>query len=216
MEAFGAEVVRIDGDYDASVHRCAEEAAANGWFVVSDTSYAGYSDLPRQVMAGYTLMASEVLEACGAAPPTHVFAQAGVGGLAAAVCAEMWMVLGERRPHFVIVESERAACLLESARAGTPRHVAIREETVMAGLSCGEVSLLAWEILSRGAADFVAAGGGAIEAGECAVAGVIALIAASGDPEMRARLGLDASSRVLLLGSEGATDPEIYRAIIAA
>ncbi|MPZ11079.1 MAG: diaminopropionate ammonia-lyase [Kiloniellaceae bacterium] len=233
MEAFGAEVVRIDGDYDASVHRCAEEAAANGWFVVSDTSYAGYSDLPRQVMAGCTLMASEVLEACGAAPPTHVFAQAGVGGLAAAVCAEMWMVLGERRPHFVIVESERAACLLESARAGTPRHVAIREETVMAGLSCGEVSLLAWEILSRGAADFVAisdeavapamrllasgaAGGGAIEAGECAVAGVVALIAASGDPEMRARLGLDVSSCVLLLGSEGAIDPEIYRAIVAA
>jgi diaminopropionate ammonia-lyase len=233
MEAFGAEVVRIDGDYDASVHRCAEEAAANGWFVVSDTSYAGYDDLPRQVMAGYALMASEVLEACGDHPPTHVFAQAGVGGLAAALCAELWMALGAGRPRFVIVEADRAACLLESARAGAPRNVAIREETVMAGLSCGEVSLLAWDILSRGAADFVtigdeavapamrlmasgAAGGAAIEAGECAVAGVVALIAACGDPALRARLGLDAASRVLLLGSEGATDPEIYRTIIAA
>src|SRR3546814_999364 len=59
MEAFGAEILRIDGDYDASVHRCAEDAAAKGWFVVSDTSYDGYSALPRQVMAGYALMASE-------------------------------------------------------------------------------------------------------------------------------------------------------------
>ena len=233
MEAFGAEVLRIDGDYDASVHRCAEEAAANGWFVVSDTSYAGYSELPRQVMAGYALMASEVLDVCGATPPTHVFLQAGVGGLAAAVCAQFWMALGAQRPRIVVVESDRAACLLESARAGAPRHVAIREETVMAGMSCGEVSLLAWEILSRGAADFLTIGDeavaptmrllasgeaddGAIKAGECAVAGVIALIAACGDARLRERLGLDAVSRVLLVGSEGATDPEIYRALIAA
>jgi diaminopropionate ammonia-lyase len=233
MEAFGAEVVRIDGDYDRSVHLCAEEAAANGWFVVSDTSYEGYDDLPRQVMAGYTLLAAEVLEACGDQPPTHVFIQAGVGGLAAAVCAQMWMTLGEGRPRFVIVESERAACLLESARADAPRNVEIREETVMAGLSCGEVSLLAWEVLSRGASDYVtisdvgiapamrllaagAAGGGEIEAGECAVPGVVALIAACADPALRERIDLDRGSRVLVLGCEGATDPEIYRALIDA
>lgn len=233
MEAYGAEVIRIEGDYDASVHLCAEEAAANGWFVVSDTSYEGYNDLPRQVMAGYTLLAEEVLEACGDQPPSHVFIQAGVGGLAAAVCAQMWMSLGERRPRFVIVESDRAACLLESARADSPRNVEIREETVMAGLSCGEVSLLAWDVLSRGASDYLTisdesiapamrllaageAGGGKIEAGECAVPGVVALIAACGDPDLRARIGLDAASRVLVLGCEGATDPEIYRAIIDA
>lgn len=232
MEAFGAEVVRIDGDYDASVRLCAEEAAAKRWFVVSDTSYAGYSDLPRQVMAGYALMASEVLEACGDQLPTHVFVPAGVGGLAAALCAQFWMVLGARRPRIVIVESDRAACLIESARAGAPRSVVIREETVMAGLSCGEVSLIAWEILARGASDFLAiadeavapamrfmasgeGGGGAIEAGECAVAGLIALIAVVNDDVLRPRLGLDASSRVLLIGSEGATDPELYRALIA-
>src|SRR5690606_8970753 len=88
MEAFGAEVVRIAGDYDESVRICAREAAAKGWFVVSDTSYEGYSELPRQVMAGYALMAREVLEACGETPPTYVFVQAGVGGLAAALCAQ--------------------------------------------------------------------------------------------------------------------------------
>src|SRR3546814_11410026 len=79
MEAFGAEILRIDGDYDASVHRCAEDAAAKGWFVVSDTSYDGYSALPRQMMAGYALMASEVLEDCGGGPPTHVFLPDRVG-----------------------------------------------------------------------------------------------------------------------------------------
>jgi len=233
MEAFGAEVVRIAGDYDESVRLCARESAANGWFVVSDTSYEGYSDLPRQVMAGYALMANEVLEACGEAPPSHVFVQAGVGGLAAALCAEFWMAQGARRPRFVVVESDRAACILESVRAGAPRVVPVREETVMAGMSCGEVSLLAWEIMARGVGDFVTigdeavapamrlfasgdAGGGAIEAGECSAAGVVALIAACGDPALRARLSLDAQSRVLLIGSEGATDPEIYRALIAA
>ena len=79
MEAFGADVVRIDGDYDASVHFCADEAAANGWFVVSDTSYEGYSDLPRQVMAGYTLLAAEVLESCGEQPPNGS-GRSGVAG----------------------------------------------------------------------------------------------------------------------------------------
>jgi diaminopropionate ammonia-lyase len=103
----------------------------------------------------------------------------------------------------------------------------------MAGLSCGEVSLLAWEVLSRGAADFLTisdaavapamrmmakgdAGGGGIEAGECSVSGVVALIAACNDPALRQRIGLDASSRVVLIGSEGATDPAIYRALIEA
>src|SRR3546814_11935042 len=96
MEAFGAEILRIDGDYDASVHRCAEDAAAKGWFVVSDTSYDGYSALPRQVMAGYALMASEVLEDCGGAPPPHVFLQAGVCGLAVAVGrASCWDSVGQ-------------------------------------------------------------------------------------------------------------------------
>ena len=113
MEAFGAEVVRIDGDYDDSVHLCAEESAQNDWFVVSDTSYEGYMDVPRNVMAGYTVMASEILEQAEA-PFTHVFIQAGVGGLAAAVCCRLWMQSGADRPRFIIVESQHADCWLKS------------------------------------------------------------------------------------------------------
>lgn len=230
MEAFGAEVVRIEGDYDESVRLCAEEAAAIGWQVVSDSSWDGYMEVPRLVMAGYGVMAGEAMEQLPE-PPTHVFVQAGVGGLAAAVCAAMWQRLGPERPRFVIVEPTRAACLMATARAGKPTAVPLEEETVMAGLSCGEVSLLAWEVLSRGAADYItigeemvapvmrllaagAAGGGPITAGESAVPGLIGLIGAATDPALRVAIGLDAESRVLLFGCEGATDPAIYREII--
>ena len=232
MEALGAEVVRIEGDYDESVRLCAEEAAANGWQIVSDTSWDGYMDVPRLVMAGYGVMAGEAL-AQMPAPPTHVFVQAGVGGLAASVCATMWQRLGAARPRFVIVEPTRAACLLATARNDRPTAVPLEEETVMAGLSCGEVSLLAWEVLSRGAADYVTigedlvapamrllagggAGGGRITAGESAVPGLIGLMGVAADPALRSRVGLDGQSRVLLFGCEGATDPAIYRAIVDA
>lgn len=231
MAALGAEVVRIAGDYDDSVERCAREAAENGWFVVSDTSYDGYMDLPRHVMAGYSVMAAEVLDQLGGEIPTHVFVQAGVGGVAAAVCALMWQRLGAQRPRFVIVEPTRAACLMATARNGRPTAVRIEEETVMAGLSCGEISLLAWEILSRGAEHFVtigeervapamrllasgAAGGGRIVAGESAVPGLIGLTGVAGDPALREATALTNESRVVVFGCEGATDPDIYRAII--
>lgn len=231
MAELGAEIVRIDGDYDESVHLCARESEENGWFMVSDTSYDGYLDIPRQVMAGYSVMAAEMLEQAGE-PITHVFVQAGVGGLAASLAARLWMETGAERPRFIIVESEHAACLLKSARRGAPATVKIRHETVMAGMSCGEVSLVAWKILQAAASDFLTiadtgvapamrmlasgeAGGGAIEAGECAVAGPIALIAVCCDERLRKALGIESSSRVLVVGSEGATDPEIYRSILA-
>ena len=242
IEDLGAEVVRTGGDYDDSVRTCAREAAENGWFVVSDTSYDGYLDIPRQVMAGYATMADEVLEqnaSQGGGPISHVFVQAGVGGLAAALAARMWMAADPGtefarepgHPRFVIIESEYAACLMKSARQGHPAVVKVRRETVMAGMSCGEVSLIAWEILRRAASDFVtiadnavapamrmlasgAAGGGEIEAGECSAPGPVALIGAACDQGLRREMRLDAASRVLVIGSEGATDPAIYAEIL--
>jgi len=230
MADLGAEVVRIEGDYDQSVHLCAQESAANGWHMVSDTSYDGYVDIPRQVMAGYATIVAEIM-AEAEAPITHTFIQAGVGGLAAAVAARLWMQTGQMRPRFVIVESEYAACLLKSARRGVPATVKIRHETVMAGMSCGEASILAWEILKRAASCFVTisdsgvaptmrmlasgdAGGGKIEAGECSAAGVVALIAACCDERQREAMRLGPDANVLVIGTEGATDPEIYRQII--
>ena len=230
MEDLGAEVVRTTGDYDDSVRVCARDAAANGWHVVSDTSYPGYDQIPREVMAGYGVMAVEVL--AEGLPPSHVFLQAGVGGLAAAFAARLWLALGADRPRVVIVEADRAPSLLASARAGAMQTVAIERETIMAGLSCGEVSPLAWDVLRRCTDHFVTMsddfvppamrclasgdlGGGGVEGGECATPGLLALIAVARDTKLRQAFALDDTSRVLLIGSEGATDPDIYQAIMA-
>ena len=230
MRDLGATVVRIDGDYDASVDLARSDAEANGWFVVSDTSWPGYTDPPRDVMSGYGVMTKEICEALEK-PPTHVFLQGGVGGLAAGVAAGMRQHWGDDAPRVVVVEPELAACLFKSAKAGEMRTFEIERETIMAGLSCGEPSPLAWEILSEEASDFVTipdhlvaptvrllarplAGDPAIEAGESAVAGLSALIVAMSDTTLAAKLGLDASSRVVLIGSEGVTDPEIFRMVM--
>jgi diaminopropionate ammonia-lyase len=230
MQELGADVIRISGDYDESVIRCREDAEANGWFVVSDTSWPGYTETPRDVMAGYGVMIREIHEQASA-PFTHVFVQGGVGGLAAATAAALRQLYRADSPRVVVVEPDLAACLFESARAGRPASVEIHEETVMAGLSCGEPSPLAWEVLAGEVSDFLAIDDAlipptirrlarpkgsdpVIEAGESGVAGLAALIEAAGSTEMRKKLGLDDQSRVLLIGSEGVTDPDIFAEIM--
>jgi len=224
IAAYGAEIRRVPGTYDDAVRQAARDAAANGWIVVSDTSYAGYTDIPRDVMQGYAVMVDEALGALDR-PPTHVFVQAGVGGLAAAVCGHLWEMLGDARPRTVVVEPDRAACLFESARQGRAANIGGALDTAMAGLACGETSLLAWEILEEGAGDFLTVTDQAafaamrllapgIVAGESAVAGLAGLLGAAARPELARAIGLDRSSRVLLFGSEGDTDPELYRKIV--
>jgi len=227
---YGADVVRVQGNYDDSVRHAAAEAERNGWTVVSDTTYEGYRDIPIDVMHGYGVMSREIIEQM-AEPPTHVLVQAGVGALAASVCAAFWQAWGERRPRFIVVEPVKAACLFESARAGHPMVVHGDLDTVMAGLACGEVSPVAWEILSAGANDFVTvkdafalegmkvfaspdAGDPAIVSGETGASGLAVLLAARDDDALRVMLGLNERARVLLIGSEGATDPEIYRRVV--
>ena len=228
---YGAEVRRVPGTYDDAVRQAARDAAANGWIVVSDTSYPGYIDIPRDVMQGYTVMADEALAQWQGAPPSHVFIQAGVGGLAAAVCGHLWETLGERRPRVVVVEPDRAACLFESAAQGRAANIHGALDTMMAGLACGETSILAWKILEEGASDFLtvadeaaAAGmrvlatgvGGdpRVVAGEFAVAGLAGLLCAVARPALARTLGLDTGSHVLLFGSEGDTDPALYEKIV--
>ncbi len=227
---YGAQVLRTAGNYDDSVQQADRDAKANGWFVISDTSYPGYMDIPRDVMQGYQLM---VHEAVSALPqwPTHVFVQAGVGGFAAAVCAYFWERNTAQRPVFVVVEPERADCLLQSARAGAVVAVKGDLNTLMAGLACGEVSLLAWDILATGANAFCTipdaaavdvmrflanpqGGDPVIVAGESAVAGLAAVLLIAQDPGARASLGLGPDSRVLLFGSEGDTDPALYQQLV--
>jgi len=232
VEAYGATVVWVDGNYDQSVHEAAQAAAKNQWFVVSDTSYEGYTELPKNVMAGYTVMTTEIIQQLpDGTPPTHVFVQGGVGGLAGAVCAHLWLQLGSERPRFVIVEPDRADCLFQSGLRGEMTDVSIQEETIMAGLSCGEVSSLAWPILLRGTNDFMTIeddliaptmkllakgvdGDQRLVAGESAVAGLSGVIAATMNSDLATKLGLDGSSTILIIGTEGATDPAIYEDIV--
>jgi diaminopropionate ammonia-lyase len=228
VAAYGAEVREAPGTYDDSVRAAKREAEKQGWFVVSDTSYPGYTEPPRDVMQGYRLMAEEAAEALPA-PPTHVFVPGGVGGLAAAVSAQMRARYGKDAPRLVVAEPDRAACLMASAEAGQLTAVDGPLDTVMAGLACGEPSLLAWQELERAAFGFVSIPDEAavacmralhrrqprIVAGESAVAGLAALLLAGRDGFGRAALGLGEDSRVLLLGTEGATDPELYARLVA-
>jgi diaminopropionate ammonia-lyase len=229
---YGADVVEVKGNYDDAVRHAAQQAAANGWTVVSDTSYPGYRDIPTDVMHGYGVMAAEIARQMpGGEPPTHVFVQSGVGALAAAVCADFWIRWGSRRPLFVAVEPLTADCVYRSLETGAPAVVHGSLETVMAGLACGEVSELAWEILRGGANAAIAvddryaltamrlfaqprAGDPPIVSGETGAAGLAALLAVRDHPALAATLRLDVNSRVLLLGSEGDTDPAIYREVV--
>lgn len=230
MEALGAEVMRISGNYDESVRLADSEALRHGRIIVSDTSYPGYTDIPRDVALGYTVMLAEAVEQMGDSRPTHVFIQAGVGGLAAAVCAYFWELWGSARPRFIVVEPEQANCLQESARLGERTTVEGDLDTLMAGLACGEVSLLAWDILKPGVDNFMtisedavapcmkllANGEPPVEAGESAVAGLAAALVARNDRELAQQLGLDHGSRIFVIGTEGATDPELYQQLLSS
>ncbi|MEL6964040.1 MAG: pyridoxal-phosphate dependent enzyme, partial [Pseudomonadota bacterium] len=163
--------------------------------------------------------------------PSHVFVQGGVGGMAAAVAAHIAWRWKKKRPTLVLVEPTNAACLLESAKARAPATVEGNLETVMAGLSCGEPSLIAWQVLEEAGDAFMtvpdhaaeatmrilAEGRGAdqpLVAGESGVAGLAGAIAASQVQDLRTKLSLDRWSRVLVFGTEGATDPELFQAIV--
>jgi diaminopropionate ammonia-lyase len=224
ISAFGAEVRREGRTYDDSVRASARAAEFHGWHIVSDTSWPGYEDTPKAVMQGYAVLAMEI-EAEGVRP-SHVFVQGGVGGLAAGVLSYRWERFGPDRPIMTVVEPDKAACLLASAHAGIPTAVDGDLDTVMAGLACGEPSLLAWHILKPGADAFMAIPDAAaietmrdlatlgIVAGESGVAGLAGFRLAAQDPAMRAALQIDNASRIVVYGTEGATDPDVYRALV--
>ena len=234
IAAYGARIRRVPGSYDDSVRITVDEAAAEGWFVVSDTSWPGYEEVPALVMQGYMVMADEIAGQWPAANgtrqdvPSHLFIQGGVGGLAAGVTGHFWRLWGAQRPRTLVIEPERADCIARSMRAGQPTPVSGDVETFMACLAAAEMSPLAWEILRHCAdealiiPDQAAAetmrilasgvdGDRAIVAGESGCAAAAALIAACGDGALRETLELGPEARVLVIGSEGATDTEIYR-----
>jgi diaminopropionate ammonia-lyase len=232
MAAYGAKINRVAGNYEASLAACKNDAARHGRVIVSDTSWPGYRDIPLDIMAGYSVMGREILDQLGDVRPSHCFLPIGVGGLAAGVVAPLWREMGAQLGAMIGVESYMSACFLESIAEQNPKVVDITEETMMAGLSCGEISDLAWQLLrpslhhclsiaDDAIAPIMAAftsgllGGGRIEAGECSTAGLAALIGAKNNPALWNAMEFGPGSVVLLIGTEGATDPDIYREMIA-
>ena len=236
IAAYGADIVRIAGNYDESVQEAARLAAAHGWQVIADTSYDGYEDIPRDVMQGYGAIAEEIMEQTSAQRGmpgafTHVFLQGGVGGMAAGLASYFWEYHGPQRPCFISVEPAQADCLLQSAIQGRPAKATGTVDSVMAGLACGETSPLAWRFLQPCVDVFMTiedeqaieamrtlAQGSErdtpIVAGESGVAGLAALEWLRSDPQRSEQVGLTAESRVLIISTEGATAPREYTRLV--
>ncbi|NAZ35310.1 diaminopropionate ammonia-lyase [Rubellimicrobium sp. CFH 75288] len=227
IAAYGATMVRLPGDYDASVRAAARDAEANGWHLVADTNAGGGSDrVPNLVMQGYTLIVDELIDQLPE-PPTHVFVPAGVGGLAAAIAGRWAVRAGAERPRIVVVEPLVADCVFRALRDGVPRPVEGDVNSFMACLSAGEVSPAAWPILKAVADDAVAIpdglaretmrrlahgawGDAPLVSGESGCAAVAALLAAGADDALREALDLGREARVVCIGSEGATAPDLW------
>lgn len=231
IEAEGAEVVKVAGSYDDAVRRAELDARNKGWTLISDTSWPGYEEIPRLIMLGYTRLLDEAEHQWFPEPPPDiVLVQAGVGGLACAVASWLCKRYGEQRPFIIVCEPSSAACLLESARAGKPVSIPGPFYTIMAGLRCGDASSLAWPTIGAAVDAFVGIddeqctsamralaqpinGDPVIiagAAGACGLAALLAVLQDEGFRPVREASRVNVKSRVLVINTESATDPELY------
>jgi diaminopropionate ammonia-lyase len=237
VKAHGATTRIIDGNYDDAVRAASSDAEKNNWLLIQDTSWKGYEQVPAQIMQGYLTLAVEALEQLGGDTPTHVFVQCGVGSFAASMQACFIEQYGhEQCPFFGVVEPATTACFYHSMKEndGHPAAVTGNLDTIMAGLACGEPSILAWEILRNYADTFIACQdsiaikgmqilGNPLKGDERIISGesgavtlglLVHLRTHLINEEITAALRLNSRSRVLLISTEGDTDPEAYRKIV--
>lgn len=225
----GARVTVVDGTYDEAVEASAR-LASDDHLVISDTAWEGYARIPAWVIDGYATIYHEIdeqLGALGARQPDLVAAQMGVGALAASV-VQHYRRLG-RATQVVGVEPTRAACVLRSVEAGRLVEVPGPHDSIMAGLNCGRPSPIAWPFVSGGVSLFVAipdaraeeamcllADDGVVsgESGAAGLGGVVEALGGAGTSDYRTSLGVDETSSVLVISTEGATDPAAYARII--
>jgi diaminopropionate ammonia-lyase len=230
MRDLGAKVIKVKGNYDASLKECIKQSKINNWEIVQDVSWKGYKEIPKLIMAGYTIMIKEIMDQNKKDPFTHVFLQAGVGGMAAAMIAG-FAKFSNHIPKFIIVEPENANCVFKSLENNEATTVNIVNETIMGGMSCGDVSTVACEILKNSSnysltitddeISMVIAmlaeaklSNEKIIAGECAVPGIIALIGLFKNKEYLNKLALNSNAKVLLFGCEGLTDTAMYKKLL--
>jgi len=232
----GAAVEIVDGNYDDAVRRAAGRAREHSSLLVQDTAWKGYERIPLRIMQGYLTIIVEALEQLDGGSLTHVFVQCGVGSLAAALQAYFAESFKADRPTFIVVEPREAACFYESMAAndGAPHAVRGDLPTIMAGLACGEPNILSWRILRSHTDGFMACddsvalagmrilgdplpGDAKVVSGEsgAVTAGVLAhLLGKSTEYSLKDALELNHTSRVLLLSTEGDTDPDMYTRVV--
>ncbi len=226
----GARVTVVDGDYDETIRRSAAEAS-DDCLVISDTSWPGYDRVPRWIIEGYGTVMREVQGALDATGDRIdlAAAQIGVGAFACAVVQHLRSPDAVGHTAIVGVEPLDADCALESARAGTVVSVPGPHRSIMVGLNCGTPSLIAWPVLSRGIDVFVAiederareamrllAKEGIVsgESGASGLGGLLEVLTGPSAEDARRSLGVDGGSTVLVVSTEGATDPQAYRQIV--
>jgi len=229
MKNLGADVIRVKGNYEASLKECINQSKINGWEIIQDVAWEGYEEVPKLTMAGYSVMIKEISNQTDQYI-THVFLQAGVGGMASGAIAGIAKYF-KRIPKIIIVEPETADCVLQSIEAGEMQKIDINKESIMGGMSCGEVSLVPWRILKNAVNNCISItdeniahtvamleknylSEESIIAGECATPGIISLIAASENKNIKNKLELNEKSNVLLMGCEGDADENLYKKLL--
>lgn len=233
----GARVIIVDGTYDACVRRCVAEAKTNGWQIISDTSWAGYETIPRQIMAGYLTLFREIGSSLAPSDQIDlVVVQGGVGALAATAAWYFRKEWTRPQPKLISVEPVQAACLLESIASpdGEPILSTGRQDSIMAGLNCGMPSPVAWPLIKHGFDAFLSVSDEScvaamqayhnrlrddpgIISGESGAAGLAALQELTQEDSGATGLsilGLDSKATVLLLNTEGDTDPESFSRLV--
>jgi len=230
MELLGADVVKVKGNYEQSLIECIKQSTENNWQIVQDVAWKDYMLVPTLTMAGYSVMMKEIVDQINNEKITHIFLQAGVGGMAGAMVAGAARYL-ENVPIMVVVEPDSAACVMESIKSGKIKKIDIQRESLMGGMSCGEPSLVPWQILKRSVNNCISLpdddigktmklcasasfGDDNIIAGENSAPGIISLIASCNDENIKSKLNLNSNSNILLVGCEGDTDQEMYKKLL--
>ncbi len=230
MRKLGAEVTRVKGNYENSLDECIKQSKENGWEIVQDVAWEDYQKVPKLTMAGYSVMIEEISKQTDHYI-THIFLQAGVGGMASGVIAGVARYF-KRIPKIIIVEPKNADCVLKSIDAGKLTRVEIEKESIMGGMSCGDVSLVPWQILKNSVNNCLSIsdddiplsvamlakgyfGEDNIVAGECSAPALISINVSCNNEQIKKDLELDMNSNVLLIGCEGDTDIKLYNELLS-
>ena len=229
IKKFGAEVIRVRGNYEASLKECQLLSKQNNWKIVQDVSTKNYKYIPQLTMAGYSILIKEISNQTNQYI-THIFLQAGVGGMASGAILGVAQYF-KRIPKIIIVEPENADCVLQSVDKGSLQKVNIKKESIMGGMSCGEVSLVPWKILKnsvnlctsisdKNVAKTIAMLKNNyfceknIIGGECSTPGIISLISVCENQDLKNKISLDENSNVLVIGCEGDADEILYKKLL--